>query len=145
MCHDFDGFSWSTYIIISSFSLDISNPRDLIFNWNYCLTSRLHIVYDNDLQRTSSIGKTLDWVEILFLQIWPVKFSHNLTSEWRPILLCTRSSCGIMIQISSYQAIEKCWFYPHIFVQNFLLTVITKDQRDRHGLILPSQIDLCGL
>ena len=48
---------WHQFFFILS---DIFNPPDPIINWYDYLTSRLHVVYDNDLQGKQSMRKTLD-------------------------------------------------------------------------------------
>ena len=39
-------------------------------------------MYDNDFQGMPSVWKTLDRVEFLYFQIWPVKFMQNLTLQF---------------------------------------------------------------
>ena len=59
MCHEFDSLLIEWYRFFFIFS-DISNSPDPIINWYDYLTSRLHVMYENDLQEMSSMRKTLD-------------------------------------------------------------------------------------
>ena len=35
--------------------------------------------------------------------LMPLNLNNNQKSEWRPILLCIRTSCGVLIKITSHQ------------------------------------------
>ena len=70
---------WLWFFFILS---DISNHPNPIVNWYDYLTSRLHVVYETDLQGTPSMRKTLDGLEFPSLQMLPVKFLQNLTVQF---------------------------------------------------------------